>query len=294
MKSRSRLFMVIENVEDDLLKEWVKEQLAAPMLRKELMSETELRDQSLMFLRLLRDVPAEAGILNIDSHEWSAVREFVSNISRSRAKQGFSPSETASFIFSLRLPLFRKLRAELDREPGLLFEEIESAASLLDKLGLYATEVYQKGREEIINRQQQEMLEVSTPVIRLWDGILALPLIGTLDSQRTQVAMEALLQEIVVTGADIAIIDITGVPMVDTLVAQHLLKTVAATRLMGAECIISGIRPQIAQTMVHLSIDLGKVATKASLADAFALAMRRRSASMSGFDKTSLFQTGNA
>jgi rsbT co-antagonist protein RsbR len=291
MGSRSRLCMVIENVEDDLLKEWVKEQLSAPMLRKELMSETELRDQSRTFLRLLRDVISEDGPVNIDSSEWYAVREFVSNISRSRARQGFSPSETATFIFSLRRPLFNKLRTELDREPGLLFEEIEFAASMLDKLGLFSTEVYQKGREEIINRQQQELLEVSTPVIRLWDGILALPLIGTLDSQRTQIAMEALLQEIVATGADIAIIDITGVPTVDTLVAQHLLKTVAATRLMGAECIISGIRPQIAQTMVHLSIDLGKVATKASLADAFALAMRRRS---NGADKASLFQAANA
>ncbi|HYX37747.1 MAG TPA: STAS domain-containing protein [Oligoflexus sp.] len=295
MHVRSRLMLVIENVEDDLLKDWVKEQLAAPMLRRELMSETELRDQSRTFLKLFRGVPSKDGLLSTDGSEWAKVKEFVSDISRSRAKQGFSPSETATFIFSLRLPLFRMLRSELTREPDQLFGELENAAAILDKLGLYSTEVYQKSREEIINRQQQEMLEVSTPVIRLWEGILALPLIGTLDSRRTQIAMEVLLQEIVVTGADVAIIDITGVPMVDTLVAQHLLKTVAATRLMGAECIISGIRPQIAQTMVHLSIDLGKVATKATLADAFLLALRRRSSSTSADDKSSsLFNQNSA
>jgi rsbT co-antagonist protein RsbR len=277
---------VIKNVEDELLSDWVQSQLASPMLRKGLMSETELRDQSRMFLRLLVDVPAGDGPINIDSSDWSQVRELISDISSSRARQGFSPSETAIFIFSLRQPLLRKLRAQIEASPDQLFEEIETAGAVLDKLGLYSTEVYQKGREEIINRQQQEMLEVSTPVIRLWDGILALPLIGTLDSRRTQIAMEVLLQEIVDTGADIAIIDITGVPTVDTLVAQHLLKTVAATRLMGAECIISGIRPQIAQTMVHLSIDLGRVATKASLADAFALAMRRRGTALSSMNRS--------
>ena len=137
-------------------------------------------------------------------------------------------------------------------------------------------EAYQKTREAVISRQQQEMLELSTPVVKLWQGILALPLIGTLDSERTQVVMENLLQQIVDTGADIAIIDITGVPLVDTLVAQHLLKTVAAARLMGADCIISGIRPQIAQTIVHLGVELGDVITKATLADAFAVALTRR------------------
>ena len=161
--------------------------------------------------------------------------------------------------------------------PDALAEEIWKATALLDKLGLYTTEVYQKGREEVIARQQQELLELSTPVVELWDGILALPLIGTLDSARTQVVMESLLQTIVDTGAGIAIIDITGVPTVDTLVAQHLLKTVAAARLMGADCIISGIRPQIAQTIVHLGVDLGDVITKATLADAFADRARRAS-----------------
>ncbi len=192
---------------------------------------------------------------------------------------GFSPSETATFVFSLKQPLFARLRAEI-RETDPLVDEMWAASTLLDKLGLHTTEVYQKSREEVILRQQQDMLELSTPVVELWDGVLALPLIGTLDSARTQVVMENLLQKIVQTGAGIAIVDITGVPTVDTLVAQHLLKTVAAARLMGADCIISGIRPQIAQTIVHLGVDLGSVVTKASLADAFVVALQRTGATI--------------
>jgi rsbT co-antagonist protein RsbR len=178
-------------------------------------------------------------------------------------------------VFSFKQPLFERLRSELANEPEALADEIWKGTMLLDKLGLYTTEVYQKSREQVIARQQQEMLELSTPVVELWEGILALPLIGTLDSQRTQAVMESLLQKIVDTGAGIAIIDITGVATVDTLVAQHLLKTVAAARLMGAECIISGIRPQIAQTIVHLGVDLGDVITKATLAGAFAIALEK-------------------
>jgi len=182
-------------------------------------------------------------------------------------------------VFSLKQPLFARLRAEI-RETDPLVDEMWTASTLLDKLGLHTTEVYQKSREEVILRQQQDMLELSTPVVELWDGVLALPLIGTLDSARTQVAMENLLEKIVQTGAGIAIVDITGVPTVDTLVAQHLLKTVAAARLMGADCIISGIRPQIAQTIVHLGVDLGSVITKASLADAFVVALQRTGATI--------------
>jgi rsbT co-antagonist protein RsbR len=181
----------------------------------------------------------------------------------------------ALFVFSLKQPLFEMLRAESGTDGARLADETWTLSTLLDKLGLYTTEVFQKGREEVIARQQEEMLELSTPVVQLWDGILALPLIGTLDSGRTQVVMENLLEKIVETGAGIAVIDITGVPTVDTLVAQHLLKTVAAARLMGAECIISGIRPQIAQTIVHLGVSLDEVVTKASLADAFAVALER-------------------
>jgi rsbT co-antagonist protein RsbR len=201
----------------------------------------------------------------------------LAEVSRSRVAQGFSPSETATFVFSLKQPMFDMLRREV-RDVEELGREIWMTTSLLDKLGLYTTEAYLQSRESIIARQQQELMELSTPVVQLWDNIVALPLIGTLDSERTQVVMENLLEKVVETGASIAIIDITGVPTVDTLVAQHLLKTVAAARLMGADCIISGIRPQIAQTIVHLGINLADIITKATLADAFAIALQRTGA----------------
>ena len=181
----------------------------------------------------------------------------------------------ARFIFALKQPLFARIRKEFANDPKALGDETWSASMLVDTLGLYTMDSYLKVREEMIRRQQEEMLELSTPVVKLWDGILALPLIGTLDSARTQVVMETLLQKVVQTGCEVAIIDITGVPMVDTLVAQHLLKTVTAARLMGTECIISGIRPQIAQTIVHLGVDLSMVITKSSLADAFEIALQR-------------------
>ena len=215
---------------------------------------------------------------DINAEGWSEVREILADLSRSRALAGFSPSETATFVLSLKQPLFSRLRAELKSDPEAFGDEIWRATVLLDRLGLYTTELFLKSREDVIARQQAEMMELSTPVVELWDDILALPLVGTLDSARTQVVMETLLQKVVQTGAAIAIIDITGVPTVDTLVAQHLLKTVAATRLMGADCIISGIRPQIAQTIVHLGVDLGEVTTKGSLADAFMVALKRTGA----------------
>jgi rsbT co-antagonist protein RsbR len=219
-------------------------------------------------------------VFSLSSSDWSGVRDFLAGVSRSRALQGFSPSETATFVLSLKQPMFTRLRKQLESNAGELADSLWAATTILDKLALFTTEVYQKSREEVINRQQQELMELSTPVVELWSGILALPLIGTLDSARTQVVMESLLQAIVRTGAAIAIIDITGVPTVDTLVAQHLLKTVAAARLMGADCIISGIRPQIAQTIVHLGVDLSEVSTKATLADAFTLALRKTGSSL--------------
>jgi rsbT co-antagonist protein RsbR len=267
--------MIARN-ESDLLADWLREQLAATTLRGDLMKESELREQSRQFLNLVvRAASQQPSLDNISAPAWEEAREFLSGISRSRAHQGFSPAETAIFIFSLKQPLFTLLRRELEGDPRKLADEMWVATSLLDKLGLLTTEAYQKGREEVIVRQQQELLELSTPVVVLWEGVLALPLIGTLDSARTQVVMESLLQKIVETGASIAIIDITGVPTVDTLVAQHLLKTVSAARLMGADCIISGIRPQIAQTIVHLGVNLADVITKSTLADAFAVALRR-------------------
>jgi rsbT co-antagonist protein RsbR len=202
------------------------------------------------------------------------VKGMLARLSQRRGEQGFTPTETATFVFSLKSPLFTRLRKELENNPAELFQEIWLATELLDRLGLYTTEVFQKSRESLITRQQADMLELSTPVVKLWDGILALPLIGTLDSNRTQVVMETLLQQIVDTGSEVAIIDITGVPTVDTLVAQHLMKTVAAARLMGVDCIISGVRPQIAQTIVHLGVALGEIPTKSTLAAAFKLALR--------------------
>jgi rsbT co-antagonist protein RsbR len=276
LKGKSRIPEMISKRESDLLADWVREQLEATTLRSDLMKESELREQSRKFLSLMVRAASQQPSLNdINATAWDDTREFLSGISRSRTHQGFSPAETATFIFSLKQPLFSLLRQELEGDPKKLADEMWVATTLLDKLGLYATEAYQKAREEVIMRQQQELLELSTPVVVLWEGILALPLIGTLDSSRTQVVMESLLQKIVETGAGIAIIDITGVPTVDTLVAQHLLKTVAAARLMGADCIISGIRPQIAQTIVHLGVNLADVITKSTLADAFAVALRR-------------------
>jgi rsbT co-antagonist protein RsbR len=212
---------------------------------------------------------------NITASAWADVREILADFSASRAKGGYTPTDTASFIFSLKQPLFAAVQKEAGNDPVGLGDAIWQATSLIDSLGLFTIEAFQKTREDVISRQQQELLELSTPVVRLWENILALPLIGTLDSARTQVVMQNLLDAIVETRSDFAIVDITGVPVVDTLVAQHLLKTVAAARLMGADCFISGIRPQIAQTIIHLGVDLAGVTTKATLADAFAVALRR-------------------
>ena len=206
--------------------------------------------------------------------EWDDVRALLSDLSRDRAVAGFSPTETATFVFSLKQPLFVALREALADDSKRLSDELWAVSLMLDKLGLFSIEAYQKGREELIERQHQELLDLSTPVVELWQGILALPLIGTLDSERTQIVMESLLEAIVDKEATVAILDITGVPTVDTMVAQHLMKTVAAARLMGADCIISGIRPQIAQTIVHLGVNLEGIVTKATLAGALQTALQ--------------------
>ncbi len=266
---------ILSQYQRELLAEWVQTQLRATTLRADLMNEGELREQSRELLRLLNGAVSAGGLPSTEGAAWAELREFLSDVSRKRAQHGFSPSETATFVFSLKEPLFARLRNELARDAAALGEETWLATTVLDQLGLYTTEAFLKSRESLIVRQQKELLELSTPVVQLWENILALPLIGTLDSERTQVVMENLLEKIVESSAAIAIIDITGVPTVDTLVAQHLLKTVAAARLMGADCIISGIRPQIAQTIVHLGVNLADVTTKSSLADAFAVALRR-------------------
>jgi rsbT co-antagonist protein RsbR len=270
---QTRLADVARTHKQDILTEWVAMQLQSTGARRDLISEAELQRQSSDFLdafvrALGTDGPDAKG------PAWTAVKEVLGRVASARAVQGFSPTETATFILSLKQPLFSKLR-QTSTDPHVLADETWTITSLIDTLSLHTTEAFQKSREEVIVRQQQEMMELSTPVVTLWQGVLALPLIGTLDSARTQVVMESLLQRIVDTGSSIAILDITGVPTVDTLVAQHLLKTVAAARLMGADCIISGIRPQIAQTIVHLGVDLNTVTTKATLADAFAIALKR-------------------
>jgi rsbT co-antagonist protein RsbR len=240
------------------------------------MGQDELRRQSGEFLKLLTEAAQSGNLTDTTAAEWGPVLEFLGSVSRSRTTQGFKPSQTATFILSLKQPLFALLRGKGTAASALSLDDVWTVTALLDKLALFTTEKSLDYRDEVIRRQQHELLELSTPVVQLWDGILALPLIGTLDSARTQVIMESLLQRITETGSTVAIIDITGVPTVDTLVAQHLLKTIAAARLMGADCIISGIRPAIAQTIIHLGVSLQDVVTKAKLADALGLALRQR------------------
>jgi len=282
MASSGMIATVLKQRAGELNAQWLKDLSTSNAVSAQgRITPDELEQQSRQFLQLLSAAAQVRNPADLKSPEARPLREFLEGLSRSRAQQGFSSGETASFIFSFKRPLFDALRTESGKDAALLADEVWAATELLDTLGLHTVSTFQKAREELINRQQQEMLELSTPVVKLWDGILALPMIGTLDSARTQIVMESLLQKIVDTGSEIAIIDITGVPTVDTLVAQHLLKTVTALRLMGAECIISGIRPQIAQTIVHLGVDLQGVTTKANLADALALALKRTGITLS-------------
>jgi len=257
----------------EILQQWRAEQSRSTVVRGSIVSDAELREQSANVLDAIATAVKAGSLTDIRGPEWASVRDILSSLSASRARQGFTVSETAQFLLSLKLPVLAVVARESSVD--ILRHEYSVCTVLLDQLSLFTVEAFAVAREGVLKRQQQEMLELSTPVVELFDGILALPLIGTLDSARTQVVMESLLQEIVDSGASIAILDITGVPTVDTLVAQHLLKTVAAARLMGAECIISGIRPQIAQTIVHLGVELQNVVTKATLADALRTAMQK-------------------
>jgi rsbT co-antagonist protein RsbR len=274
LSNGSKIPEVVEKYEAQLLADWIQA-LVADNASKGLIKETQLREECQEFLSLLRTSVHNGNLTNVQSSDWRSVREMLTSVSRTRSQKGFTPSETATFVLSFKQPLFARLREELAGDANALLDDTWLATTLIDQLGLLTIEAYQKSREEVIIRQQEELMELSTPVVKLWDGILALPIIGTLDSSRTQVMMESLLHKIVETGSEVAIIDITGVPTVDTLTAQHLLKTVTAARLMGADCIISGIRPQIAQTIVYLGVDLADIITKASLADAFLLALKR-------------------
>ncbi|SFU59089.1 STAS domain-containing protein [Pseudoduganella namucuonensis] len=273
------LAQVLTQHHDGLLDAWISSMLSRSV-RRDKAGEADVRHQAARLLPLLVQAVDKGQSYDTDAPSWAEVRQLLVEISSSRVRQGYTPTETATFVFSLKEPLFALLRKNMEGDPGALATELIDTGALFDRLGLFTVEQYQKSRESVILRQQQELMELSTPVVQLWRDVLALPLIGTLDSARTQVVMENLLQKIIETGASIAIIDITGVPTVDTLVAQHLLKTVAAARLMGADCIISGIRPQIAQTIVHLGVNLEDVTTKASLADAFQTALKRLGASV--------------
>ncbi len=270
----SDLADVISRNEDQIRTEWIRDMNKSTQ-RADLISKTELDEQCRALLNAVESGAKSSATTEVSGPGWRGARELLQEISASRARQGFSPSEVATFVLSLKQPLFAAIRRDLGKSQDKLFDTVWAATELLDNLALVTTESFMTAREELIARQQQELMELSTPVVKLWDGILALPIIGTLDSARTQVVMENLLQTVVATNSKYAIVDITGVPTVDTLVAQHLLKTITAARLMGAECIISGVRPQIAQTIVHLGINLEDVITKAKLSDAFALALDR-------------------
>lgn len=269
---KKELIKSLQKKKKQIIDLWMKNQLADATLREDLMSNDDLRLQSEELVDALLKNITDENLTDIESEEFADVFEILGGISITRARQGFSPRETGVYIFSLKDALLDVLQQEIKNDPVQLFETSMKISKLIDSLGIITFETFIKGREEVILRQTDEIAEISTPVIRVWDGILALPIIGTLDSARTQVVMESLLQEIVETGSSIAILDISGVPAVDSLVAQHLIKTVSATRLMGAECIISGIRPEIAQTVVHLGIDLSSVITKSSLASALKFA----------------------
>jgi len=271
---QQRTIDLIRSHQDAVVAQWVAQLAATGQSQDSRLSAREVDAQVREFWRLFQAALSTSGT-GVAGSEWQELRHYLEQLSRERVLKGFTSSETASFLFSLKRPLFELAQQHLASDPQALGDQLWAISELIDGLGLHSVKVYQKTREDVIQRQQEEMLELSTPVVKLWEGVLALPMIGTLDSQRTQVVMESLLQRIVDTGSEIAIIDITGVPTVDTLVAQHLLKTVTAIRLMGADAIISGVRPQIAQTIVHLGLDLQGIVTKANLADALALALKR-------------------
>lgn len=268
----SSIGSIIAKHRESIVSGWLRDMIGSTR-RSDLMKPSELQAQCDLFLSSLAQATAQT--TNIQSPAYDPLREMLNEISRTRAAQGFSARETAMFIFSIKQPLFTAIRESLGKDSTSMADEMWLTTEIVDGLGLYTTEAFIKTREDQIRRQQEEMLELSTPVVKLWEGILALPLIGTLDSARTQIVMESLLEAIVQSNSKVAIIDITGVPTVDTVVAQHLLKTVTAARLMGADCIISGVRPQIAQTIVHLGINLLDITTKATLSDAFTVALQR-------------------
>jgi len=281
----SDILSAIQQNRGSVLQDWLQN-LKSVVQRRDLINDRELEAQAGEMLSAIADAPSGSNLRDLSQSGWAPLKSILGSLSVSRAVQGFTPSETALFVLSLKPTLSALVRKDKGREADDLLSDVTSINDFIDNLALHTTDSYIHGRDQVIARQQEEMLELSTPVVTLWDGIVALPLIGTLDSARTQVVMESLLQAIVQTNSRFAIIDITGVPTVDTLVAQHLLKTITAARLMGAECILSGIRPQIAQTIVHLGINLEDVITKSKLSDAFKLALERSGRKVVRVDKT--------
>jgi rsbT co-antagonist protein RsbR len=262
---------LLEAAQESLPGQWVDQDFAGKGV-----STAGRKENAGAIIGALKDgIAANGDPRQFDAPPWDMLRNALADVSSSDAAQGRSAGETSGFILALKQPIFRGLQQRLHQDAGALMEAVLWSAGLVDAMAQFTASVYQRTREDMIRRQQLELMELSTPVVKLWEGVLAVPMIGTLDSGRSQLVMEALLQRIVETGSELAIIDITGVPTVDTLVAQHLIKTVAAIRLMGADCIISGIRPQIAQTIVHLGINLQGVTTKSTLADALATALKR-------------------
>ncbi len=264
------LLAIVSDEESRIIHEWMNETRIPEARRR------AVEEEAVQLLRGVRGgLQAGADPASWRDERWSALTHALEALSGSRAAQGQKAGETSQFVLAFKRPLLALAQRRLMADPALLMDTVWALSTLVDQMAQHTVSTYQDTREALIRRQQEELLELSTPVIKLWQGVLAVPMIGTLDSSRTQIVMEALLEAIVKTESSLAIIDITGVPTVDTLVAQHLLKTVSAIRLMGADCIISGIRPQIAQTIVHLGIDLQGIMTKATLADALALALER-------------------
>lgn len=266
-----RLADLLRDEQDAILRGWTAEYHNYAEGRG--LTQNVANEQQAILRGLEAGLRADGDAGNFGAGAWSALRETLARLSRDRAAQGETADVTSGFILALKRPIFDTLQRQTGGVEGQI-DVIWATSALADRMAQLTVSTYQKTREDIIVRQQHELLELSTPVIKLWDGVLAVPVIGTLDSSRAQMVMETLLERLVETGSELAIIDITGVPTVDTLVAQHLMKTVTAIRLMGAESIISGIRPQIAQTIVHLGIDLQGIITKSTLADALASAMR--------------------
>ena len=274
----SKLSQILLENQNDLIDKWVEEQKI--VMKRE--SETTLRKNCSEFLQLfLQAITANSDHnskkMELNSVTWSNTKAFLNELSATKAREGYSSSEIATFIFSFKKEVFKLLSRALLKQPEQIASEIQLSSETIDQLGLYTIEVYQKTRERLIESQRKDLLELSTPVIQLWQGIIALPLIGALDSNRSQIMMERLLEVLANTGASVAILDISGVPTIDTLVAQHLLKTIQAAKIMGAYCIISGIRPETAQTIVHLGIDLSSVRTKSTMARALEEALALQS-----------------